>query len=68
MTLQERIIPAGEYPNYFACWSRECEANRQLHDLLARAAMLLESEAGRRERDGEDVLHLRAFIKEARSV
>lgn len=61
-------IPAGDYPNYFACWTRECEENRKLHSLLTRATLLLESEANRRERAGEDVTHLRAFITEARSA
>lgn len=64
---QSSVPIAGDYPNFFALYSRERDYTRTLERLLDRSLILLDSEAHRRERAGEDVTHLKAFIKEARS-
>jgi hypothetical protein len=61
------IAIAGEYPNFFASWQRECAENDRLRKLLDRSLALLEMETHRRECAGEDVAHIRAFIGEARA-
>ena len=49
----------------YAAYQRERSENRRIYDLLARSLTLLGSECSRREVRGEDVSHIRAFIKEA---
>jgi hypothetical protein len=52
----------------YQLYLREREYSRTLERLLARSVALLDMETHRRELAGEDVTHLRAFIREARSV
>lgn len=49
----------------FAAYQRERAENQRLYGLLSRSLMLLGTECSRRELRGEDVSHVRAFIKEA---
>lgn len=66
MTVQTKIKPAGEYVNYYASYMKERAYSKRIERLLSRSLDLLEMECGRRERRGEDVAHIRAFVKEAR--
>ena len=51
--------------NAFAAYEREREENRRLYGMLFKAVTILRLDADRREARGEDVSHVRAFIKEA---
>lgn len=53
--------------NALAAYERGRDENRRLYDLLNRSLMLLDMECDRRELRGENVKHIRAFIKEARA-
>jgi hypothetical protein len=65
VTVQTKIAPA---PEPYGMFLREREYSAKLERLLSRAVALLESETDRRERAGDDVAHLRGFIREVRSV
>jgi hypothetical protein len=53
---------------HYSMYLREREHSRKLERLLSRATTLLDMECDRREARGEDVAHIRAFVKEARDV
>lgn len=63
MTATAKIEPVPF--NALAAYEREREWSRQLEDRLSRSLSLLRMECGRRELRGEDVAHIRAFIKDA---
>ena len=48
-----------------AAYKAEREHARTIEALLANALILLGMECSRRENNGEDVAHIRAFIKKA---
>jgi hypothetical protein len=49
----------------FAAYNREREHSRAIEQTLSKALMLLRLECDRRELRGEDVAHIRAFLKDA---
>lgn len=61
MTYQNRLEPF----NSFAAYKREREHSRLLEQRLSKALSLLSMECSRRQLRGEDVEHIRDFIKEA---
>ena len=61
MNIQTEIKPFNSY----AAYQQEREYSRGQERLLLRAILLLRSECDRREGRGEDVNHIRAFIREA---
>lgn len=68
MSIHAKIKPAGEYVNYYASYLQERAYSKRIESLLSRSLALLEIECGRRELRGEDVAHIRAFVKEARAA
>lgn len=68
LTVQERIEPAIKPFDSFGAYQRERAHCRNLERTLSKALALLQMECSRREGRGEDVAHIRAFIKEAADV
>ena len=58
---------AAEAPrfNSYAAYQRERAYSRKLEITLSKALTLLDLECARRELRGEDVAHIRQFIREA---
>jgi hypothetical protein len=61
MNAISKIAPFDAY----AAYQRERDWSREVEKRLSKALMLLGIECDRRERRGEDVAHIRAFISEA---
>ena len=68
MSVQSKVVamPAGR--SDYGLYLREREYSAKLEKLLSRAVALLDMETHRRECAGDDVAHIRAFVKEARAV
>lgn len=67
---QESIVNAHKVIapfNPMAAYQREREYSRKIEATLSNALTLLGVECGRREMRGEDVSHIRTFIKDALS-
>lgn len=64
MNAQTTIKPFNAY----AAWTRECERNTVMADILQRALTLLGTECDRRHGLGEDVSPIRQFIKAANAT
>lgn len=63
MTVQTKIEVQPFNP--MAAYQREREHSRRIESTLSKALTLLGLECSRRELQGEDVGHIRAFIQEA---
>ena len=63
----QATITAEKPFDAYAAYQREREWTRTLEQRLFKACSLLRMECDRRELRGEDVAHIRAFVREAMS-